>query len=49
MTIPLILNSILNNFAVLKFESKDLKTDVCKELIRKILEYSKKLDKNTED
>ncbi len=47
--IPLILNSILNNFAVLKFESEDLKTDVCKELIRKILEYSKKLDKNTEN
>jgi hypothetical protein len=45
----LILNSILNNFAVLKFESEDLKTDVCKELTRKILEYSKKLDKNTEN
>ena len=42
--IPLILNSILNNFAVLKFESEDLKTDVCKELIKRILEYSKKLD-----
>ena len=43
------MESIINNLAVLKFESDDLKTDVCKELIRKILEYSKKLDKNTED
>ena len=47
--IPVILNSILNNFAVLKFESEDLKTDVSKELIRKILEYSKKLADSREN
>ena len=47
--IPLILNSILNNFAVLKFESDDLKTDVSKGLIKKILDYSKKLNKITEN
>ena len=40
--VPLILNSILNNLAVLKFESDDLKTDESKEKIRKILTYMKK-------
>ena len=43
--IPIILNSILNNLAVLKFESDDLKTDEAKEKIRKILTYVKKLTK----
>ena len=41
--VPLILNSILNNLAVLKFESDDIKTDEAKEKIRKILTYMKKL------
>ena len=41
--VPLILNAILNNLAVLKFESDDLKTDESKEKIRKILTYMKKL------
>ena len=40
--IPIILNSILNNLSVLKFESDDLKTDEAKEKIRKILTYVKK-------
>ena len=40
--VPLILNSILNNLAVLKFESDDIKTDEAKEKIRKILTYMKK-------
>ena len=47
--IPLILNSILNNFAVLKFDSEDLKTNVSKELIKKILDYSKKLEDSGRD
>ena len=41
--VPLILNAILNNLAVLKFESDDIKTDEAKEKIRKILTYMKKL------
>lgn len=41
--VPLILNSILNNLAVLKFESDDIKTDEAKEKIRNILTYMKKL------
>ncbi|SVE34760.1 uncharacterized protein METZ01_LOCUS487614, partial [marine metagenome] len=40
--VPLILNAIINNLAVLKFESDDLKTDESKEKIRKILTYMKK-------
>ena len=47
--IPLILNSILNNFVVLKFDSEDLKTNVSKELIKKILDYSKKLEDSGRD
>ena len=47
--IPLILNSILNNFAVLNLENEDLKTEDSKRLIRKIVDYSKKLANITED
>ena len=41
--VPLILNSILNNLAVLKFDSDDLKTEEATEKIRKILTFMKKL------
>jgi hypothetical protein len=40
----LLLSSIINSFNALKFESDELKTNEAKNLIKKILEFSKKLE-----
>ena len=40
----LLLSSIINSFNALKFESNQLKTNESKNLIKKILEFSKKLE-----